>query len=867
MKFFRIVAFVAALFFSNAVFAEVTTFFTEVDTVGMPNAKNYNLEHVQTKLDEAHESFRNFIAQSTAKYGIEAEVFEIDMAKDYKQNPNLEAMGSKGNKAYITVANAVYGAEVDYLINNDQGDLAQWASDKGSDSYVGSGYSVFQIPDAASDSKPKSWQDVIDKASYKISFFSDMAKTTKQKINSVGIGVSDFGTTYNTGNYEPDGQNNSEHTTSVYGLIGAQNADGYSEQLIKKISKNLLGNASTPDAGDQFIGLNSDKKFDEVKFAFNGKGEYIYVGNYMIFSSFVPTIIEDTTIGQIENGDVDRIFYGGKLIIDTNYADRNSFQLLKKDGNTINVASNKFAYFEGIFSGEGGIIKEGGGILTLNAANTYSGKTVVKEGNLILGNSAQSASLAGDVEVKSGAYLAGYGSVGKVSPEIGLLNEGTVIVGNDGVSIGNLSTKGQYQQASTGALKLDISSTSNDQLNVAGEASLNGNILFNALEGSYHPMKYKLITAEKISGKLSISETNISDRTSLKHSLSYTANAVYLNLNPDETNTLAAMNSNENSLKSIFARQNNLQNIGLNYDCNLFGKHNICVSGGARYSGIRGLDGNVDNNGFDVNDNTNKNSQGAVLVVGYKKSDYSRYGFWIDQPINNKSRDGVAEVPVYLKKNNPTIGAYAHYSLSGKEYGFKLSLAGTYTENSIQIKRLQLQNTEEAKGVSDFRSYAGKAELGYSLVNRSQTINILPYVAYRYGVTTAAAYKEEETDKTYFPISYNKYQRALGTGIVGLKLYGRFRERYKMNTNFGFETDLRSKEQIYSGSSEILNLTSFSINSDMGRKQKKKRGFAQVGLSYDLTRQQSVGISGYYLRDAFNGVGSYSTLVNYTIGF
>jgi autotransporter-associated beta strand protein len=110
-------------------------------------------------------------------------------------------------------------------------------------------------------------------------------------------------------------------------------------------------------------------------------------------------------------------------------------------------------------SGSGGLIKRGGGTLTLTGNNTYTGGTEVVAGVL-----RSTRSLSSNVLVGANATLAGQGQIiGSVSN-----NGGTLEVGN-----GGLYLQGNYSQTSNASLALQVG----DILSVGGAAELNNGTL------------------------------------------------------------------------------------------------------------------------------------------------------------------------------------------------------------------------------------------------------------------------------------------------------------------------------------------------------------------------------------------------------
>ncbi len=133
-----------------------------------------------------------------------------------------------------------------------------------------------------------------------------------------------------------------------------------------------------------------------------------------------------------------------------------------------NVDNNGFAFtvggnndstnFSGVMSGSGALVKEGSGSLTLTGSNTWSGGTTINAGDLQVGNSGTSGSLAGNVAIASGSNL-------------GFLR-------SDNVSFGGvISGAGNVVQASLAGGRLTLSGNntySGDTLILAGILEASG---------------------------------------------------------------------------------------------------------------------------------------------------------------------------------------------------------------------------------------------------------------------------------------------------------------------------------------------------------------------------------------------------------
>lgn len=128
--------------------------------------------------------------------------------------------------------------------------------------------------------------------------------------------------------------------------------------------------------------------------------------------------------------------------------------ILDSNGNNVRIFRNLTGSV-----GDGGIRKQGAGIVYLTGNNTVQGNTIVEAGTLLVGNTANSATGTGNVTVQSGATFGGRGIVtGSVTAGTG----STLIAG--GVSgesfsttaVGTLTTGSQTWQGGAG-LQMEFS--------------------------------------------------------------------------------------------------------------------------------------------------------------------------------------------------------------------------------------------------------------------------------------------------------------------------------------------------------------------------------------------------------------------------
>jgi autotransporter-associated beta strand protein len=144
--------------------------------------------------------------------------------------------------------------------------------------------------------------------------------------------------------------------------------------------------------------------------------------------------------------------------------------------------------------GGGSLTTMEAGTIILSGANTYTGTTTVRHGTLLV-NGTHSGGSA--YTVTPGATLGGNGTI-----HAAIFNDGTVAPGS---SAGTLHVDGDYTQASSGRLAIELASESSfDLLEVTGSATLNGALVVSLIEG-FIPAQddaFMILAAESVAGTL-----------------------------------------------------------------------------------------------------------------------------------------------------------------------------------------------------------------------------------------------------------------------------------------------------------------------------------------------------------------------------
>ena len=190
------------------------------------------------------------------------------------------------------------------------------------------------------------------------------------------------------------------------------------------------------------------------------------------------------------------------------------------DQSTLTVDQTENSVFAGTISGDGGIVKEGDGILNLTGNSTYTGPTSVNGGIL-----AVNGSIASNVTVNSGGKLGGNGFVGNTTVAAG----GIVGPGN---SIGRLTVNGDLDFAAGSIYEVEVNAAGMaDRIDVTGAITISeeASVQVLAEEGDYRPRtNYTILTAgEGVTGTFG---TVTTDLAFLTPRLAYGADTVTLSL-------------------------------------------------------------------------------------------------------------------------------------------------------------------------------------------------------------------------------------------------------------------------------------------------------------------------------------------------
>ena len=214
---------------------------------------------------------------------------------------------------------------------------------------------------------------------------------------------------------------------------------------------------------------------------------------------------------------------------------------------TVDLGADVYNFYRGSIIGEGSVTKTGAGFLALNGVNTYTGGTLVNNGQLEI-----NGSIAGDATVKDSGVLSGSGTIGGT-----LYNNHRAVAGNI-LGAGNLTME---NLESHGEL---VAQNENTRFIVNGAANVDGSTvkIQNALPG-----ETEVLTAASITGNVNTSVAEVSGM--LSSTAKVDGNKIVSHV--EVTNNLGELNPEQaqtfNAVKNMSAKttDNNMRRL-LNFN-------------------------------------------------------------------------------------------------------------------------------------------------------------------------------------------------------------------------------------------------------------------------------------------------------------
>jgi hypothetical protein len=312
---------------------------------------------------------------------------------------------------------------------------------------------------------------------------------------------------------------------------------------------------------------------------------------------------------------------------------------------------------------------------------------------------------------------------------------------------------------------------------------------------------------------------------------------------PSLNDTYLSMLPNAAALRSTFNLESAKIAQGLSYDCLTFDKNNLCVS----FAGTR-------SNGNDGIDNTT-----GALIVAHRPKANIRIGAYVDQTIGTTDSGGLK-----VKRGSPGFGLFGVWSQRTDGLGTQVRLAANSGSVDIETTRQAIASAEAGFGQSNIKSNGVQLELSQGYAANANVI-VRPYIGYRQTTNKRAAYTEMTSDSVFSPLTYSALKQKTESALVGVKLFAKLTPKTSLNSNFGFEHDVKSTVDNYQAvNADIGTISPINMNDSW---LSRTRPVASIGLVHNLEKTQTVGLFVTHRKEALQSSSTTSGMLQYSAGF
>jgi hypothetical protein len=490
------------------------------------------------------------------------------------------------------------------------------------------------------------------------------------------------------------------------------------------------------------------------------------------------------------------------------------------------------------------------GVVT-NFVNSASGLITGGQGVTASGN-ITNFNNAGRIVGTDGAGL--YVGIGGLTVAMGTLTNTGTISGSAGFqdirNVGTISTfnNGQSSLTYTGTLpaNYNVIITSASNYGKLSATSVTGSTNFGIYSGA-------TITTKLYAGVLQgLTTSNVgANRTGTYSGLNYTlalqsgSSTIWdlIFTGGSTADTQQSLVNTSQALQGIYALQNSVLANSFSYDCNVFGANNVCVSAGGRNTQAQATNG--------------LNNTSALLTAAYRPHPNYRVGAYADQNLSVSNPGGT----VNLGNNTPLIGLFGAWNERLDGTGTEVKVSAAYGQKNATINRQVVGTSEAGSGSSQLNSQGAQvsAKYGFGIMDN---VIVSPYVGVRYTQNNMGGYTEGTSSSVTAPLTYSALNTNATTALAGVGASYRVMPAVTTFASAGVETDTNTSNGTYSASG-ITGLTPINFNAN----PVKTRPTATLGATYDVERNQRVGVIGIYRQEAYQATATTTVMATYTVGF
>ena len=312
----------------------------------------------------------------------------------------------------------------------------------------------------------------------------------------------------------------------------------------------------------------------------------------------------------------------------------------------------------------------------------------------------------------------------------------------------------------------------------------------------------------------------------------------YTQLGIDTNNSLI---QTANALQGQFGNQQNAVITGLTYDCNLFGKNNVCISTGGRNT---------------LNSDPTINTVSALLIGGYRINNAFRVGAYLDQNLSATSPNGITN----MSNSTPMGGIFGVWNQKTDGAGLEIKTSLGYNSKGMTVTRPVIGTSEAGSGSTNLTSQGAAINFKYGIELGNKAI-VSPYAGLRYTTTKMAGYTEGASSSVLYPLAYSSLSMNATTALAGIGATYKLDEQWSFMGSGGVEADTQTSVGSYTVTN-YAGLNPVTLNPTPNN----VRPTATLAAFYAVDKNARIGFTGMYRQDSFTGMSSTTGLITYTIG-
>lgn len=309
--------------------------------------------------------------------------------------------------------------------------------------------------------------------------------------------------------------------------------------------------------------------------------------------------------------------------------------------------------------------------------------------------------------------------------------------------------------------------------------------------------------------------------------------------------TMDTLENQAKALQSVYKLQSATINSSLENDCTNHGANGACLSVGGRYSST---------------DAPSADSTGLMLTGAYRFNERFRLGAFVDTSVSSSAPSGMS-----LERRTPLWGLFGSWQAETGGLGPSVRLAYARNKADLKVGRPEVPGildpfSEPGEGKGSFTSEAASVvgHYGFAVAERWQAV---PYVGIRHTRLKLGSYSEDPVGLVA-PLTYDSLELKSTSLLAGVRLNGQLTGNLILNAGLGMEYDLDNNNPSYRATG-LAGLTPIAFNAD----KSKTRPVASLGMSYQITANQALGLRAMYRQEVFDHSESVVAYATYSIGF